>query len=69
VSAKFDWEARSVTQEKNGKSETLKMPRQRKTPLSLAYSFAVRPAQGQGVRRDARRRPGVDSIPLHRRRY
>jgi hypothetical protein len=43
VSAKFDWEARSVTQERNGKSETLKMPATAQDPLSLAYSFAFVP--------------------------
>ena len=43
VSAKFDWDARSVTQEKNGKSETLKMPATAQDPLSLAYSFAFVP--------------------------
>jgi len=40
VSAKFDWEARSVTQERKGKAETLKMPTTAQDPLSLAYSFA-----------------------------
>jgi len=47
VSAKFDWEARSVTQEKNGKSETLKMPATAQDPLSLAYSFAFVPPKGK----------------------
>jgi uncharacterized protein DUF3108 len=47
VSAKFDWEARSVTQEKNGKSETLKMPADAQDPLSLAYSFAFVPPKGK----------------------
>jgi hypothetical protein len=47
VSAKFDWDARSVTQEKNGKSETLKMPSTAQDPLSLAYSFAFVPPKGK----------------------
>src|SRR5206468_6968028 len=47
VSAKFDWAARSVTQEKNGKSETLKMPADAQDPLSLAYSFAFVPPKGR----------------------
>jgi hypothetical protein len=47
VSVKFDWDARSVTQEKNGKSETLKMPATAQDPLSLAYSFAFVPPKGK----------------------
>ena len=47
VSAKFDWDARSVTQEKNGKSETLKMPATAQDPLSLAYTFAFVPPKGK----------------------
>jgi hypothetical protein len=47
VSAKFDWDARSVTQEKNGKSETLRMPATAQDPLSLAYSFAFVPPKGK----------------------
>jgi hypothetical protein len=47
VSAKFDWDARSVTQERNGKSETLKMPSTAQDPLSLAYSFAFVPPKGK----------------------
>jgi len=47
VSAKFDWDARSLTQEKNGKSETLKMPADAQDPLSLAYSFAFVPPKGK----------------------
>ena len=47
VSAQFDWDARSVTQEKNGKSETLKMPADAQDPLSLAYSFAFVPPKGK----------------------
>ena len=47
VSAKFDWEARSVTQERKGKSETLKMPGTAHDPLSLAYSFAFVPPKSK----------------------
>ena len=43
VSAKFDWDARSVTQERKGKSETLPMQGTSQDPLSLAYSFAFVP--------------------------
>src|SRR5882672_8483249 len=47
VSAKFDWETHSVTQERNGKSETLKMPVKAQDPLSLAYGFAFAPPKGK----------------------
>ena len=43
VTAKFDWAARSVTQDKNGNSETLAMPSTAQDPLSLAYNFAFFP--------------------------
>src|SRR5258708_33679171 len=47
VSAKFDWDARSVTQERKGKSETLQMQGTAQDPLSLAYSFAFVPPKGK----------------------
>jgi hypothetical protein len=47
VSAKFDWETRSVTQERKGKSVTLKMPATAQDPLSLAYSFAFVPPKNK----------------------
>jgi hypothetical protein len=47
VSAKFDWETRSLTQERKGKSETLKMPATAQDPLSLAYSFAFVPPKSK----------------------
>jgi hypothetical protein len=47
VSAKFDWDARSVTQERKGKSETLPMQGIAQDPLSLAYSFAFVPPKGK----------------------
>lgn len=47
VSAKFDWDARSVTQERRGKSETLQMEGIAQDPLSLAYSFAFVPPKGK----------------------
>jgi hypothetical protein len=47
VSAKFDWNAGSVTQEKNGKSETLKIPATAQDPLSLVYSFAFVPPKSK----------------------
>ncbi len=47
VSAKFDWDARSVTQERKGKSETLPMQGTSQDPLSLAYSFAFVPPKGK----------------------
>ena len=47
VSAKFDWDARSVTQERKGKSETLQMQGIAQDPLSLAYSFAFVPPKGK----------------------
>jgi hypothetical protein len=47
ASAKFDWEARTVTQERKGKSETLQMPAVAQDPLSLAYSFAFVPPNGK----------------------
>jgi len=57
ATAKFDWEARTVTQERKGKSETLKMPGVAQDPLSLAYTFAFVPPQGKEydvVRADGR---------------
>src|SRR5882672_5046392 len=57
VSAKFDWDARSVTQERKGKSETLQMQGTAQDPLSLAYSFAFVPPTGKEydvVRADGR---------------
>jgi len=48
LTAKFDWTARSVTQDKNGKNpETLPMPTAAQDPLSLAYSFAFFPPNGK----------------------
>src|SRR6266704_3425818 len=38
-------------------------------PLEPRIRLCIRPAQGQGIRRDARGRAGADSIPLHRRWY
>ena len=43
ASAKFDWNERTITQERKGKSETLKMPAAAQDPLSLAYTFAFMP--------------------------
>ena len=43
ASAKFDWEARTITQERKGKSETLPLPANAQDPLSLAYTFAFVP--------------------------
>jgi len=43
VSAKFDWDAQSLTQERKGKTETLRMPVNAQDPLSLAYGFAFVP--------------------------
>jgi len=57
ASAKFDWEARTVTQERKGQSETLKMPAVAQDPLSLAYTFAFVPPRGKEydiVRADGR---------------
>src|SRR5215831_7158163 len=47
ATAKFDWEAHSVTQERKGKSETLKMPEVAQDPLSLAYTFSFVPPKGK----------------------
>src|SRR5882672_10158737 len=47
ASAKFDWQAHSVTQERKGKSETLQMQGTAQDPLSLAYSFAFVPPTGK----------------------
>ncbi|HEX4798194.1 MAG TPA: DUF3108 domain-containing protein [Burkholderiales bacterium] len=47
VSAKFDWDAHSVTQERKGESETLKMQGTAQDPLSLAYSFAFAPPKSK----------------------
>jgi Protein of unknown function (DUF3108) len=47
ATAKFDWESRSVTQERKGKSETLQMQGAAQDPLSLAYTFAFVPPKGK----------------------
>ena len=47
VTARFDWSARLLTQEKNGTTETLAMPVTAQDPLSLAYSFAFFPPNGK----------------------
>lgn len=47
VTAKFDWNARSIVQDKNGNVETLAMPGTAQDPLSLAYSFAFFPPTGK----------------------
>jgi hypothetical protein len=57
ATAKFDWESRSVTQERKGKSETLRMQSPAQDPLSLAYTFAFVPPTGKEydiVRADGR---------------
>src|SRR5215471_11293037 len=43
ATVKFDWEAKTITQERKGKSETLQMPPGAQDPLSLAYTFAFYP--------------------------
>jgi Protein of unknown function (DUF3108) len=48
LTARFDWAARSITQDKNGKDpETLPMPATAQDPLSLAYTFAFFPPTGK----------------------
>jgi hypothetical protein len=47
ASAKFDWDAHTVTQQRKDKSETLKMPAVAQDPLSLAYTFAFAPPRGK----------------------
>jgi len=48
LTARFNWAARSVTQDKNGKDpETLPMPATAQDPLSLAYTFAFFPPTGK----------------------
>ncbi len=57
ASAKFDWEARTVTQGRKGKEEAAKMPGTVMDPLSLAYNFAFVPPKGKEydvVRADGR---------------
>jgi len=57
VSAKFDWEAGTITQARKGKSETLQMPANAQDPLSLAYTFAFLPPKDKEydiVRADGR---------------
>jgi Protein of unknown function (DUF3108) len=57
ASVKFDWESRTVTQEHNGKSETLQMPANAQDPLSLFYTFAFVPPKDKEydvVRADGR---------------
>ena len=47
ASAKFDWDANTITQQRKDKSETLKMPAVAQDPLSLAYTFAFVPPKGK----------------------
>jgi hypothetical protein len=57
ASAKFDWEARTVTQGRKGKEETARMPGTVLDPLSLAYTFSFVPPKGKEfdvVRADGR---------------
>ncbi|HKW37579.1 MAG TPA: DUF3108 domain-containing protein [Burkholderiales bacterium] len=57
ATAKFDWQARTITQERKGKSETLPMPAGAQDPLSLAYTFAFVPPKDKEydiVRADGR---------------
>jgi uncharacterized protein DUF3108 len=63
ATAKFDWEARTVTQERKGKSETLKMPAVALDPLSLAYTFAFVPPKGKEF--DVVRADGRGLTPFH----
>jgi hypothetical protein len=43
MNAKFDWAKRTLTQERDGKSETQPMPPSPQDELSMAYSFAFAP--------------------------
>jgi hypothetical protein len=47
VRARFDWRARSLTQERNGRTETIEMPASAQDPLSLAYNFSFIPPAGK----------------------
>jgi hypothetical protein len=62
VAAKFDWTAQTVTQERDGKSETLKIPPSARDPLSLAYSFAF--AQPAGKSFEVMRADGRGLTPF-----
>src|SRR5215467_9148464 len=63
ATAKFDWEARTVTQSRKGKSETQKMPAVAQDPLSLAYTFAFVPPRGKEY--DIVRADGRGLTPFH----
>jgi len=63
ASAKFDWDARSLTQERKGKSETLKMPANAQDPLSLAYGFAFAPPAAKEF--EVTRADGRGLTPFH----
>jgi hypothetical protein len=47
VKARFNWSTRSLTQERNGKTETLALPASAQDPLSLAYNFSFAPPAGK----------------------
>ena len=50
VSAKFDWEANAVTQERKGKAVMVKVPEMTQDPLSMVYSFAFNPPKGKELK-------------------
>ncbi|MGB7541058.1 MAG: DUF3108 domain-containing protein [Burkholderiales bacterium] len=47
--AKFDWGGRTLTQERDGKSETQPMPAAPQDELSMAYSFAFALPRGKDI--------------------
>ena len=50
VVAKFDWAKRTITQESDGKTETLEMPPTLHDPLSMAYTYSFVPPSGREIR-------------------
>jgi Protein of unknown function (DUF3108) len=64
ASAKFDWDAHSVTQERKGKSETLPIPGNAQDTLSLAYSFAFVPPKDKDKEYDVTRADGRGLTPF-----
>jgi len=63
ASVKFDWDAQSLTQERKGKSETLRLPANAQDPLSLAYGFAFSPPAAKQF--DVVRADGRGLTPFH----
>lgn len=50
VVAKFDWTKRTISQENDGKTESMEMPPVLHDPLSMAYTYSFAPPSGREIR-------------------